>query len=136
VYFVTSDSSLLYALDAKSGAVLHSVGFNHWYLYSSPAIAGGMLYVGLTQGKLVAVDLAGLKLVWSFETDGMKQHGPAYTKPDGTPNEEAIYRSDFYDDMVGGVDRVMSMGAIVSSPVVAGNVVYVGSADGNLYALR
>src|ERR1035441_8886416 len=29
VYFVTSDSSLLYALDAKSGAVLQSVGFNH-----------------------------------------------------------------------------------------------------------
>jgi eukaryotic-like serine/threonine-protein kinase len=136
VYFVTSDSSLLYALDAKSGAVLHSVGFNHWYLYSSPALAGGMLYVGLTQGKLVAVDLAGFQLAWSFETDGMKERGPAYTKPDGTPNNDVIYRSDFYDDMVAGVDRVMSMGAILSSPVVSGAVVYVGSADGNLYALR
>jgi outer membrane protein assembly factor BamB len=136
VYFVTSDSSLLYALDAKSGAVLQSVGFSHWYLYSSPALAGGMLYVGLTQGKLVAVDLAGFKLAWSFETDGMKEHGPAYTKPDGTPNSEVIYRSDFYDDMVAGVDRVMSMGAILSSPVVSGAVVYVGSADGDLYALR
>ncbi len=119
VYFVTSDSSLLYALDAKSGAVLQSVGFNHWYLYSSPAMAGGMLYVGLTQGKLVAVDLAGFKLAWSFETDGMKERGPAYTKADGTPNNDVIYRSDFYDDMVAGVDRVMSMGAILSSPVVA-----------------
>ena len=136
VYFVTSDSSLLYALDAKSGAVMHSVGFNHWYLYSSPALAGSMLYVGLTQGRLVAVDLTGFKPAWSFETDGMKEHGPAYTKPDGSPNEEALYRSDFYDDMVSGVDRVMSMGAILSSPVVAGNAVYVGSADGNLYALR
>ena len=38
--------------------------------------------------------------------------------------------------MVAGVDRVMSMGAILSSPVVSGAVVYVGSADGNLYALR
>ena len=71
---------------------------------------GGMLYVGSTQGKLVAVDLAEFKPAWSFETDGMKEHGPAYTKADGTPNEEAIYRSDFYDDMVAGVDRVMSMG--------------------------
>jgi len=135
VYFVTSDTSLLYELDAKSGAVLHSVGFNHWYLYSSPALAGGMLYVGSTQGKLVAVDLAGFKPSWSFETEGMKERGPAYTKADGTPSEEAIYRSDFYDDMVAGVDRVMSMGAILSSPVVVGKVVYVGSADGNLYAL-
>jgi outer membrane protein assembly factor BamB len=35
-----------------------------------------------------------------------------------------------------GIDKVMSMGAIISSPLVAGNVVYVGRADGNLYALR
>jgi outer membrane protein assembly factor BamB len=136
VYFVTSDSSLLYEVDAKSGGVLRSVSFNHWYLYSSPAIAGSMLYVGSTQGKLVAVDLSGFKSAWSFETDGMKERGPAYTKPDGTPNGEAIFRSDFYDDMVAGVDRTMSMGAILSSPVVVGNVVYVGSADGSLYALK
>jgi eukaryotic-like serine/threonine-protein kinase len=136
VYFVTSDTSLLYALDAKSGAVLHSTGFNHWYLYSSPALASGMLYVGLTQGKLAALDLASFKPAWSFETDGMKEHGPAYTKADGTPNSEVIYVSDFYDDMVVGVGRVMSMGAIISSPVVSGNVIYVGSADGNLYALQ
>jgi len=136
VYFVTSDSSLLYALDAKSGAVVHSTAFNHWYLYSSPAIAGHMLYFGMTQGQLQAVELEGFKTQWSFQTDGMKEHGAAFTKPDGTPNQDAIYRSDFYDDMVSGVGRVMSMGAIVSSPVVVGNVVYVGSADGNLYALR
>jgi outer membrane protein assembly factor BamB len=95
-----------------------------------------MLYFGLTQGKLVAVDLAGFKPIWSFETEGMKEHGPTYTKADGTPSEEALFRSDFYDDMVAGVDRIMSMGSILSSPVVAGNVVYVGSADGNLYALQ
>ena len=136
VYFVTSDSSLLYAMDAKTGAVLHSATFNHWYLYSSPAIADKLLYFGSTQGKLVAMDLAELKPVWSFETEGMKQRGPAYTKPDGTPDEYALFRSDFYDDMVSGVDRTMSMGAILSSPIVVGHTVYVGSADGNLYALQ
>jgi hypothetical protein len=26
-----------------SGAVIDSVGFNHWYLYSSPAMAGSVL---------------------------------------------------------------------------------------------
>ena len=30
-------------------------------MFSSPAIAGEMLYFGLTQGKLVAVDLAELQ---------------------------------------------------------------------------
>jgi len=135
IYFVTSDSSLVYALDAKSGEVLHSLGLNHWYLYSSPAIAGNVLYVGSTQGRLVAVDVAELKMRWTFETDASKQVGPTYTKPDGTPNGEALFRSDFYDDMVAGVERTMTMGSILSSPVVVDKVVYVGSADGNLYAL-
>ena len=136
VYFVTSDSSLIYALDAKSGAVLHSEGLHRWYLFSSPAIAGDQLYVGSTQGKLVAADLSSLKTVWEFETEAMKTRGSAYIKADGTPNQEAIYASDFYDDIVIGVGRIMSTGAIISSPTVANNVVYVGSADGNVYALQ
>ncbi|HET6175666.1 MAG TPA: PQQ-binding-like beta-propeller repeat protein [Candidatus Sulfotelmatobacter sp.] len=132
VYFPTSDTSLLVAADAKSGEVKQKTEFNHWYLYSSPAVVGNMLYIGSTQGKLVAVDLGGLKPLWTFETEGMKKNGPTYTKADGTADEVAIYRSDFYDDMVSGVNRVMSMGAIISSPVVSGKMVYVGSADGNL----
>ena len=136
VYFVTSDSSLIYALDAKTGAVQKSTNLNHWYLFSSPALADGTLYVGATQGKLVAIDLAKFKAIWNFETDGMKENGPRFTKADGTPNLDVIYKSDFYDDMVAGVSRMMSMGSILSSPVVVGTAVYFGSADGNLYALK
>ena len=135
VYFPTSDSSTLFEVDAKSGEVLHSVTFQRWYLYSSPAIAGNMLYIGTTQGKLAAVDLAQFKPVWTFDTDASKERAAKYTKPDGTPDGEALFRSDFYDDMVSGVDRVMSLGAILSSPVVVDKTVYVASADGNLYAL-
>jgi hypothetical protein len=50
----------------------------------------------------------------------MKRHGSAYTNSDGTPHQEKIYRSDFYDDMVAGVDRVMSIRAILGAPVVVG----------------
>ena len=135
VYFPTSDSSLLYEVDARTGKVLRSLSFNHWYLYSSPALAGDVLYIGSTQGKVAAVGLGDMKVLWSYETDASKQHSAEYVKADGTPNSEALFHSDFYDDMVSGVERVMSMGAILSSPVVAGDVVYVGSADGNVYAL-
>ena len=135
VYFPTSDSSLLYEVDARTGKVLRSLSFNHWYLYSSPALAGDVLYIGSTQGKVAAVGLKDMKVLWSYETDASKQHSAEYVKPDGTPNGEALFHSDFYDDMVSGVERVMSLGAILSSPVVARDVVYVGSADGNVYAL-
>ena len=136
VYFPTSDSSLLFEVDAKSGDVLNKLSFGKWYLFSSPAIAGEMLYVGSTEGKLVEVDLSTFKPISSFETDGMKKSGAQFRNADGTPDYVAIYNSDFYDDMVAGVERIMKMGAIVSSPVVAEKVIYVGSADGNLYALN
>ena len=136
VYFPTSDSSTLYAVDAQQGKLLHSLSFNKWYLFSSPAIAGNMIYVGTTQGKLAAIELADLKLSWWFESDGSKANAANYTKTDGSPNFEAMYRSDFYDDMVVGVDRIMQLGAIISSPVVVGDTVYVSSADGNIYALK
>jgi outer membrane protein assembly factor BamB len=58
-----------------------------------------------------------------------------YTKADGTPNYEAAFTDSFYDDMVAGVQKLMTVGAILSSPVVAGEAIFVGSADGNVYAL-
>jgi outer membrane protein assembly factor BamB len=135
VYFGTSDTALFYALDAKSGAQLFSLGFKGWPLFSSPALAGDRVYIGSHEGKLFAIDLKTQKLAWTFATDGSKKNGATYTKPDGTTNYELAFSDFFYDDMVSGVQRLMTVGAVLSSPVVAGDVVYFGSADGNLYAL-
>jgi eukaryotic-like serine/threonine-protein kinase len=122
-------------MDAKTGAPIFSLNFNHWPLFSSPAIAGEMLYIGSHQGKLIAIDLASQKSAWTFETDASRQNGPAVTKPDGTPNYEAAFGDGFYESMVIGVNKMMTVGAILSSPVVVNNVIYVGSTDGFLYAL-
>src|SRR5206468_4157074 len=62
VYFATSDTGLVHALDAKSGASVFSVDFNHWPMFSSPALAGNMLYIGSHQGRLLAIDLKSQKL--------------------------------------------------------------------------
>jgi eukaryotic-like serine/threonine-protein kinase len=135
IYFATSDSSTLYELDAQSGAPVFSLSFNHWPLFSSPAIASGMLYIGSNQGKLLAIDLASRKLAWTFTTDAAQQNGPALTAPDGSPNYQAAFGDNFYDNMVAGVGKMMSLGAVLSSPVVINHVIYIGSTDGFLYAL-
>jgi outer membrane protein assembly factor BamB len=135
VYFATSDSATLYEVDAKAGTPIFSLSFNHWPLFSSPAIAGTMLYVGSNQGKLFAIDLGSQKLAWTFESDASRQNGPALTMPDGSPNYRAAFGDNFYDNMVAGVSKMMSVGAMLSSPVVVNNVIYVGSTDGFLYAL-
>ncbi len=135
VYFGTSDTGLLYQFDAKSGTPVFSVSSKGWPMFSSPALAGGMLYIGSTEGKLFGIDLKTQQLAWTFQTDASRQNGPALTKPDGTPNYEAVFTEDFYDNMVVGVGKMLTVGAILSSPVVVDHVIYVGSTDGNLYAL-
>ncbi len=42
---------------------------------------------------------------------------------------------NFYDHMVIAVSKLLSVGSILSSPVVVKDVVYEGGTDGNLYAL-
>ena len=136
VYFATSDSGLVYELDAKTGNVSFSLNLQRWPSFSSPAIAGGVLYEGSNSGHMNAVDLVNRKVAWSFETDAARKNGPMYTKADGSPNYEAAFNSDFYDDMMAGYARMQSVGPILSSPVVVDNVVYFGGTDGILYALN
>lgn len=135
VYFATSDSGLFHVLDAKSGAALFSLDNKQWPMFSSPAISGDTLYIGSHEGKLLAIDLKTQKFAWTFETNGSKQSGSTFSKPDGTPKYEAAFSDFFYDDMVSGVQKMMSVGAILSSPVIVSGTIYIASTDGNIYAL-
>jgi outer membrane protein assembly factor BamB len=136
LFFATSDSGMFRALDAKTGKELFSIKFSGWPTFSSPAIAKGMLYVGSHSGKLYAIDLSNQKQAWEFSTDGAQRNAAAYTNADGTPNYAAAYAGDFYDDMVVGVRKLMTVGGIYSSPVLSNGVLYFGSTDGYVYAIR
>ena len=135
VYFATSDTSMLYALDATTGAVSFSLKFQGWPFFSSPTLGGNLLYIGSHSGKLIAVDLGAQKPAWEFASDGQRKNAATYSKPDGSPNYEAAYPGDFYDDMVVGVERLMTIGGIYASPVLSDGVLYIASTDGALYAL-
>lgn len=136
VYFATSDTGLLRALDAKTGAEAFTIDFNHWPMFSSPAVAGNMMYLGSHQGRLLAIDLTTQKLAWYFETDTAKKNGPSLTNEKGEPKYEAAFADNFYDDIVAGLQKMLSVGAILSSPAVAGDTVVFGSSDGDLYAIQ
>lgn len=136
VFFATSDTGLFHAIDAKTGASVFSIDFKHWPMFSSPTIAGNFVYIGSHDGRLLAIDLKSQKLAWSFDTDGRKQNAATYTKDVGVPKYEAAFFDFFYDDMVSGQQKMLSTGAILSSPALAGNTIIFGSADGSVYALE
>ena len=134
LYFATSDTALMQIVDAQTGASIDTIKF-HWPIFASPVLAGNLLYVASHDGQLVGVDMANRKAAWVFQSDGAKRNLSALSKPDGSPNYEAVFTSDFYDDMVAGVAKTHAVGTMMASPVISGDTVYIGSADGNLYAV-
>lgn len=136
VYFGTSDSGVLHSLDARSGAPAWKRSRNKWPMFSSPVLAGDRLYVGTHEGRLLAIERATGEVAWDFATDGAKANGARYTAPDGTPDYAAAYASAFYDDIVVGLNRLLSVGAVLSTPALSGGIAYFGSTDGNVYAVE
>ena len=135
VYFATSDTAAVHAVDAASGAPLYELSFNHWPFFSSPTLAGDYLYIGSHSGKLIAISLKAHTVAWTLPTDAARKNAAALTNAQGAPDYEAVYGDFFYDDMVSGSMRIFSLGSVVSSPVVAGETLYFGGWDGLLYAV-
>src|SRR5438874_1751793 len=111
---------------------------------SSPAVAGGVVYVGSNDDKLYAFDAATGARLWTATTGGDVQSSPA-----GAGG--VVYVGSF-DNKLLAFDAAGTTGCsgtpktctplwsgstgdhIFSSPAVAGGVVYVGSFDRKLYA--
>ncbi len=117
VYFGSSDHNL-YAVNAGDGSLrwkFHTDG----PVNSSPAIESGIVYAGSLDGNFYAVDAETGKLKWKFKTGGERR----FSAPG---IHGAIPRTEVMPD---------PFDVFLSSPVVAGGVVYVGSGDHNVYAL-
>ncbi|HEX6570776.1 MAG TPA: PQQ-binding-like beta-propeller repeat protein [Steroidobacteraceae bacterium] len=136
VYAATSDSSRFFALDAKTGRLRFNFDAKA-YVFSSPALAGRLAYFGSHNGKLYAVDASTGQLAWEFQTEASRRNPDGLLQPDGRLNREAFTPvfGDF-QDMYVDFARFVSIGAIFGSPTVDRGVLYVGSTDGNLYALQ
>jgi eukaryotic-like serine/threonine-protein kinase len=136
VYVGTSDSSRFMGLDAKTGRLRFDFKAGA-YMFSSAAIAGDLAYVGDHNGRLYAIDAKTGKLASEFQTEASKKDPLKVLNADGTLNMDGFHPifGDF-EDMYIEFYRFISIGAIVSSPVVEKGVVYFGSMDGNLYALQ
>ncbi len=136
IYVGTSDSSRFMALDAKTGRLRWNFDAKS-YIFSSAALAGDLAFFGTHSGRLHAVDTKTGTLAWQFQTEASKQDPLNVLNADGSLNRESFTPvfGDF-QDMYVDFYRYISIGAIMSSPVVDEGVVYVGSTDGTLYALQ
>jgi outer membrane protein assembly factor BamB len=106
---------------------------------SSAAVADGVVYVGVTSGDLIAIDLATGQLKWKYKAAsddlGIGPSSPAVSGG-------VVYIGDL-TGVLHAVDAATGKmrwtfktgGEIKSSPIVVGSRVLMGSYDGHLYAV-
>jgi eukaryotic-like serine/threonine-protein kinase len=135
VIFGTSDSSLLHMLDAKTGAMLVQQQ-DKAYMFSSPTVAGDVLLIGVINGSLQARDLHSGAPLWTWRTEASLANAGWALTAEGRLNSALVYPSPWHDVTVVGAARQDSVGSIYATPLVVGGVIYIGSADGRLYALE
>jgi outer membrane protein assembly factor BamB len=135
VYFPTSEGTQFKALEIATGKLQWRT-VNKNISFSSPAIAGDLIYFGAHDGWLRALDLKTGTLNGEFQTEGSKQNAAKYLDAQGKINMSAIYPDSTLDGIIVGLERMYSLGSILSSPVIVNGIAYFGSTDGYLYAVR
>ncbi len=135
VYFATSDGRRFKALDAATGTIRFDLE-NKAVSFSSPALAGDVVYYGTSDGWLRAVDIRTGTFKAHFQTDGSKENGAKWTDANGVLQTGGMYPDRTLDGMMIGMRTMFTVGSILSSPTIVDGVLYVGSTDGHVYALR
>src|SRR5690606_34891399 len=129
------DGTRFKALDATTGAVRFDLQ-NLAVSFSSPAIAGDLVYYGTSDGFLHAVNLRTGQPAGKFQSDGSKANLSAWQDSTGRFMSGRMYPDRTLDGMMIGMRTMFTVGSILSSPVIVDGVLYVGSTDGHVYALR
>jgi len=133
--YVATDSKGLRMLNVDNGNELgsYSVG-NSWW--TSPAVAGDLVYTISAEGEVIALDRIDLSETWRRDLHGLVTSSPVVS--DGAlyvgSRNGAVYALDAATGEV--LWEFQTGGDISSSPAVADGLVIIGSGDRNLYALR
>lgn len=132
--FVGSESGYVYSIDLGTGSKVTS-DYLGGYIYSSPSIANNAVFVGSTNGKIYALNEANLKIINQSQTGGSIVSSP-------TVANNAVFigsNNGVYAFDAGTLNQKWSFptdDAVDSSPAFFNDTLYVGSRDGNLYAIN
>ena len=130
VYFAANRPVIvLYALDAVTGQVIWTASPAFSIIVASPVLADGVLYIGLNDHQVMALDAATGAVRWRARASATLYSSPAVA--DGRvfigSNDRKLYA---FDAATGAELWVADTGGIMwSSPTVANGIVYVGSRD-------
>jgi len=137
LYIGTGSNQKFMALDATTGAVRYGLPLKTAF-FSSVALAGSLAIVGTFSGELDAYNTKTGALVWEVLTEARKADPRKVLKPDGTLDPAAFEPFTFgdFENMYVMMEKRLSVGSFLASPVIDRGMIFIGSAEGILYALR
>ncbi|HLJ49035.1 MAG TPA: PQQ-binding-like beta-propeller repeat protein [Bryobacteraceae bacterium] len=135
VIFATSDSSQLRILEAATGKSLIDKSTKA-PVFGSPAVADGVIYLGVLNGIFEARDLNTGELLWSFRTEASRKNRNWALTADGKYNGAMLFTSSWRETPIVALTMEDGVGPFYSSPVIVDRTVYIGSGDGYLYAIE
>jgi outer membrane protein assembly factor BamB len=137
VVAATAEGRLLF-LDRRSGRLVHELKLGS-AIESSPSLAGDILHVGTDDGELVGVSLAQGDERWRIKLGQLVRSSPLAADGRvlvGVVESKTTGALVALDAAKGKAAWVRKMGAVFSSPTLAGKAVLIGSDDGSLYAIE
>jgi outer membrane protein assembly factor BamB len=137
IYFGTSDSYLVVALNAFTGALKWKTQLDG-YVFSSPFLYEENIFVGDFTGKIYSLDVTTGNIINVYQTSGNHQFADSILNQGKLDFMKAAKGKDLslYSSTIFAMDEFYKLGSIVSSPIVLDKTLYVGSADGNVYAIE
>ncbi|HEY9044384.1 MAG TPA: PQQ-binding-like beta-propeller repeat protein [Ohtaekwangia sp.] len=132
LYFGTSDTHRFYCMNAYSGEVKWKLPLN-MRVYGSAVLANENIVFGSFNGKLYLVNPETGKINATFQTEeSAKRYSTVY----GDNNEFRKGFELYGQDYITSEKQILSLGSILSDPVVDGNTVYFGDTNGFFYAIK
>jgi outer membrane protein assembly factor BamB len=135
VYFATSDGRRFKALDAATGALRFELA-NPAISFSSPMLVGDVAFYGTSDGWVRAVNVRTGTSAGGFQTDASRANAAKWIDSAGVFQTGGMFPDRTIDGLMIGVRTMFTVGSVLSSPVVVDGVLYVGSSDGTVYAIR
>ncbi len=132
IYFGTSDSHDFYSMDKVSGTVNWTIPLN-MRVYGTAVAFNDIIFFGTFDGKVLGVDYQTGEIKWNFQTEkSKKNYGTIYNEKGEFKDGFELYGDNFKESEA----LILSLGSILSSPVIDEGIIYFGSTDGNLYAVK
>ncbi len=131
IYFGTSDTHRFYCFNAEDGALVWDKALN-MRVYSTAVSSGNNVYFGCFNGKIFGLSNDTGQVQFEYQTkESQVKYSSLFKSETELAHGVELYGADM--DVV--EKRVLSLGAFLSDPLIEDDMLYIGDANGNFYAI-